>query len=49
MDKWAFGFTMMIVGMGATLLTLWVLSLVMSLLKRVFPLPVETKSPDKVR
>ena len=37
-DKWAFGLTMMIVDMGGTFLTLWVLSLVMDLLKKVFPL-----------
>jgi Na+-transporting methylmalonyl-CoA/oxaloacetate decarboxylase gamma subunit len=29
---------MMIVGMGGTFLTLWILSLVMDLLKKVFPL-----------
>jgi Na+-transporting methylmalonyl-CoA/oxaloacetate decarboxylase gamma subunit len=47
MDKWTFGFTMMIVGMGGTLLTLWVLSLVMDLLKKAFPLPAGQKPPGK--
>ena len=37
-EKWAFGITMMIVGMGGTFLTLWILGLVMDLLKKVFPL-----------
>lgn len=37
-DKWAFGLTMMVVGMGGTFLTLWVLGLVMELLKKLFPL-----------
>ena len=37
-DKWDFGFTMMIIGMGGTFLTLWILSLVIDLLKKVFPL-----------
>jgi len=37
MDNWTFGITMMIVGMGGTLLTLWILSLIMSLLKSFFP------------
>jgi len=37
MDNWTFGITMIIVGMGGTLLTLWILSLLMSLLKRIFP------------
>ncbi len=37
---------MMIVGMGGTFLTLWILSLVMDLLKKVFPL-VKAGSPEK--
>jgi hypothetical protein len=37
MDNWTFGITMLIVGMGGTLLTLWILSLLMSLLKLIFP------------
>lgn len=36
--RWTFGLTLMIVGMGGTFLTLWVLGLVMDLLKKVFPL-----------
>ena len=38
MDKWTFGMTMLIVGMGGTLLTLILLSLIMGLLKRIFPI-----------
>jgi len=41
MDKWAFGLTMTIVGVGGTFLTLWVLSLVIDLLKKLFPLKDE--------
>jgi Na+-transporting methylmalonyl-CoA/oxaloacetate decarboxylase gamma subunit len=37
MNNWEFGITMLIVGMGGTLLTLWILSLIMSALKKVFP------------
>jgi hypothetical protein len=37
MDNWTFGITMIIVGMGGTLLTLWILSLIMGLLKKAFP------------
>jgi Na+-transporting methylmalonyl-CoA/oxaloacetate decarboxylase gamma subunit len=33
MDNWTFGITMIVVGMGGTLLTLWILSLLMSVLK----------------
>lgn len=38
MDKWTFGLTMMIVGMGGTFLTLWVLSLIIGALKKIYPL-----------
>ncbi len=41
MDNWTFGITMIIVGMGGTVLTLWILSLLMSVLKKVFPLGKE--------
>jgi Na+-transporting methylmalonyl-CoA/oxaloacetate decarboxylase gamma subunit len=37
MDKWAFGFTMMIVGVGGTFLTLAILILTINILKKVFP------------
>lgn len=38
MDTWTFGMTMLIVGMGGTLLTLILLSLIMGALKRIFPI-----------
>jgi hypothetical protein len=41
MDNWTFGITMIVVGMGGTILTLWILSLLMIALKRVFPYPKE--------
>jgi Na+-transporting methylmalonyl-CoA/oxaloacetate decarboxylase gamma subunit len=44
-EKLAFGLTMMIVGMGGTFLTLWILSLVMDLLKKVYPLESKADSP----
>ena len=37
MDNWTFGITMLVLGMGGTLLTLWILSLLMSVLKQIFP------------
>jgi hypothetical protein len=37
MDKWTFGITMLIVGMGGTICTLILFSLVMYLLKKIFP------------
>jgi hypothetical protein len=38
MDRWTFGLTLLAVGMGGTFLTLWVLSLVVDVLKKIFPL-----------
>jgi hypothetical protein len=43
MDNWTFGITMVVVGMGGTLLTLWILSLLMSFMKRIFPIAKEEK------
>jgi Na+-transporting methylmalonyl-CoA/oxaloacetate decarboxylase gamma subunit len=37
MDNWTFGVTMMVCGMGGTILTLWIMSLIMSLMGKVFP------------
>jgi hypothetical protein len=37
MNNWEFGVTMLVVGMGGTLLTLWILSLLMGALKKLFP------------
>jgi hypothetical protein len=38
MDKWwTFGLTMLVVGMGGTIVTLIVFSFIMGLLKKVFP------------
>jgi len=41
MDTWTFGLTMVVVGMGGTLLSLMLMSLIMALLKRLFPLQEE--------
>jgi hypothetical protein len=37
MDNVTFGVTMLICGMGGTLLTLWIMSLVMGALGKIFP------------
>jgi len=47
MDKWTFGLTMMIVGIGGTFLTLGVLTVVMNLLKKAFPLRGEEADSEK--
>jgi hypothetical protein len=43
MDNFTFGITMLICGMGGTILTLWIMSLVMELLGRLFPVKPEKK------
>ncbi len=47
MDKWSFGFTMMIVGVGGTFLTLAVLIFVIQVLKKIFPLSAESGGDPK--
>lgn len=47
MDKWTFGLTLTIVGVGGTFLTLWVMSLVIDLLKKIYPLREEAAASDK--
>lgn len=37
MDNTTFAITMIVVGMGGTLLTLGILSIIMSILKKTFP------------
>jgi hypothetical protein len=45
MDNVTFGVTMLVVGMGGTLLTLWGISLFIRVLKRIFPVK-EDKTTD---
>ena len=43
MDNWSFGWTLALIGMGGTMLVLWILSLLILLIKKVFPQqPAET-------
>lgn len=44
MDNMTFGITMIIVGMGGTLLTLGMFSLAMTLLKKIFPFKESEKN-----
>ncbi len=37
MDKWTFGLTLLVVGMGGTICTLILFSIVMYILKKIFP------------
>jgi hypothetical protein len=47
MDNLTFGLTMTVVGVSGTFLTLWVLSLVVDLLKKVFPLQTQDDGEKK--
>jgi len=47
MDKWSFGLTMAIVGVGGTFLTLWILTLAIILLKKIFPLSAAGGEAEK--
>jgi len=43
MDKWTFGVTMLVVGMGGTLLILGIMSVIIALLKKIFPYKKEAE------
>ncbi len=47
MDIWTFGWSVALIGMGGTLLVLWLLSLLILVLKMVFPYKAENSASDK--
>ena len=47
MDNWTFGLTMMVVAMGGTFLTLWLLGLIIDLLKKIYPLRSDSGDPQR--
>jgi len=47
MDTWTFGWTVSLLGMGGTMLVLWCLSLVVLLLKKLFPYTAENSASQK--
>ena len=47
MNNWTFGISMIVVGMGGTLLTLWILSLLMNGIKKIFPYIKEEEEKTK--
>jgi hypothetical protein len=47
MDKWTFGVTMLVIGMGGTIATLIIFSLIMTALKKIFPVKEQTQKGDK--
>ncbi|HLN85542.1 MAG TPA: OadG family protein [Candidatus Limnocylindrales bacterium] len=47
MDTWTFGWTLALIGMGGTMLVLWIMSLLILLIKKVFPYQVEESTAKK--
>jgi hypothetical protein len=47
MDNWTFGWTLALIGMGGTMLVLWCLSLLVLLLKKIFPYRAERSASQK--
>ncbi len=46
-EQWVFGLTMTIVGMGGTLVSLWLLSVLIGFLKKAFPYHKEPAPPKQ--
>jgi hypothetical protein len=42
MDSWTVGWTLALIGMTGTMLVLWILSLLILLLKKIFPYQEES-------
>lgn len=47
MDTWTFGWTLALIGMGGTMLVLWLISLLILLIRKVFPHQPEPASVKK--
>jgi hypothetical protein len=47
MDIWTFGWTLALIGMGGTMLVLWIMSLFILLIKKIFPYRPEQSETTK--
>lgn len=47
MDTWTFGWTVAIIGMAGTMLVLWCLSMVVLLIRKIFPYHPEQSASKK--
>jgi hypothetical protein len=47
MDLWSFGWTLSLIGMAGTMLVLWCISLLILLLRKIFPYKPEAMEPKK--
>ena len=47
MDTWTFGWTMALIGMGGTMLVLWIMSLLILLIRKIFPYQADESATKK--
>jgi Oxaloacetate decarboxylase, gamma chain len=47
MDTWTFGWTLALIGMGGTMLVLWLISLMILLIRKIFPHQAEPSAAKK--
>jgi len=47
MDNWTFGWTLALIGMGGTMIVLWILSLLILLIRNIFPYRPEEAADKK--
>jgi Na+-transporting methylmalonyl-CoA/oxaloacetate decarboxylase gamma subunit len=47
MDNWTFGWTLALIGMSGTMFVLWILSLLILLIRKVFPYRAEPAAAKK--
>jgi hypothetical protein len=47
MDTWTFGWTLALIGMSGTMLVLWLISLMILLIRKIFPYQAESSAAKK--
>jgi Na+-transporting methylmalonyl-CoA/oxaloacetate decarboxylase gamma subunit len=47
MDTWTFGWTLALIGMAGTMFVLWILSLLILLIRKIFPQQSEATATKK--
>ena len=47
MDTWTFGWTLALIGMGGTMLVLWLISIMILLIRKIFPYHAEPSAVKK--
>jgi len=47
MDTWTFGWTLALIGMGGTMLVLWMMSLLILLIRKIFPYQADDSTTKK--